>query len=1138
MIRRSILAMAVAATLNSMAAQAVVVGDIQLHSALNEALNAEISLHRIEDNLELEGLRATLASPEAFARVGIERPYFLTGLKFTPMRNGAGEPVIQITSTAAMHDPFLNFLVEVNWSKGRVLREFTLLLDPPTSYRGAPAQIAAPQTDYSASIQRPASDEGAIQYKVPVNDTLWAIAKRHKHAHVSAKQMLDAIYRNNPGAFINNDINRLKAGKVLRIPSAQAMGGASYTQARHEYLARTSNWDATEPSMASTAPVIPLDARTMIPVPEDKGDRVELLSPGADSQAKPGKGSFEEQTLGQLEKDLLLARELNERVSSENTELQGRLKYLEAQLADMKRLLTLKHDTAAQLQEEAQLRQKTEELQAKIEEAKTEAEEAVKAEAKAKDEAAAESQIKQDEAKADEAKAEEARPEETKPEEATSASVSDEESTPAEPEVKPEESRPQEAAPEETTAASDATDESTPAEPEVKPEEAQPEEAQPEQAQPAEDTNEGTETAPASVETSTSDQAEEPKPEAKPETDQAQDAKASPAVESARPVTPEAEQDWLAMLLENPLILAGGGGLLLLLLLAFKRRQAKDKPKTVDTAAIGPGAGAAVHETMATDSTQVVSDLQGDSPDSSLIVDFTPSELAGIHDEDAADPVTEADVFMAYGRYQDARKKLLEGLERQPERNDIKLKLLEVLYASGNKDAFRKTAIAYKTQGLAAQEPEGWRRIALLGQDMDKDDPVFALDDQPSMAAQVVEAPLVAEPQFETPPETEDDEPTFAMPGVKDTYASVLSDVAQGLAELDAEPEEPISEEISLEGLTGDDLVGLKLGDSLLVPPKVSEPLVDLGAIDSGDLNLDDLDLSRLEADSQVWPLDEAETTKAKDFEHEDILGHDRVDDGQEPSIDFSSIEDQELLSRLETLSESKGLEIDSELSAVLDKTDTDSGQAGRVDLESELSTLTQELENISSDSELRLHPMDDDSLLAELKSMDEEEDLSSTRLLEDVADGRVNLDDYSIGLDSINLEQELANLEGLGASGKATTDFGLAATQEPVSSEFDIDKELGTLGDLGLAEKPLSDLDALDLGTSSIDLDHELAGLDFLNDATPAEDDQIQTKLELAQAYIEMGDAEGAREILMEVQMDGSQEQQAKAQEILNSIG
>lgn len=1128
MIRRSILAMAVAATLNSTAAHAVVVGDIQLHSALNEALNADISLHRIDD-AELEGLRVVLASPEAFARVGIERPYYLTGLKFMPTRNAVGDPVVHISSTAAIQDPFLNFLVEVNWSKGKVMREFTLLLDPPTSYRGAAAQILAPQTDVMPGIshQPQSEDTGATNYRVPVNDTLWAIAKRHKSAGVSAKQMLDAIFRNNPGAFINNDMNRLKAGQVLRIPSVQAMEGASYTRARHEYLARTSAWDATEPATVSTAPVIPLDARTDIPMPEDRGDRVELLTSGAEASAEAGKGSFEERTLGQLEKDLLLAREQSEKMSSENTELQGRLKYLESQLADMKRLLTLKHDTAAQLQEEALIRQKTEELQTRIEEVKTEAEEAVKAEAREQEAAAAEPETKPtEEPQVAEATAEAEEPagtsadtalptaprfslDEVPPSETQAAEVPAEEAqTDA---TQPEETSP-EAAPEEAQAAS-PSDEVLPTAPEARSGVDQPEEIP--AAEPAE----------AQIEETTATEAAAEPQEAAPEAAKPQD---TPTAEAG---APEAEQDWMAMLLENPLIPAAGGGLVLLLLLLalMKRRQAarKDGAKVVDTEPMVTG----VAQTMATDSVQVASDIQGgDGTDSSLIVDFTPSELAGMHDDTESDPVTEADVFMAYGRYQDARQKLLEGLEQSPERNDIKLKLLEVLYASGNKEVFKKTASAYKAQGLAKEEPEGWRRVALLGQGMDIDDPVFSFDEE-------ADAEPADEPLVQMAPEVEDQ--PEVRPEVKDTYASVLSDVAQGLAELDAEPEEVIDEPLDLEGL--------KLGDSLLVPSQDSEPLVGFGAIDSGDLDLSGLDLSRLEADSQVWPLDEAEEDKPRDFEHEDILGQDRVDDDQELAIDFSSAEDQALLSSIEAVSELGSVEIDSELNAVLDKA-AGRGDAGRVDLESELSTLTQELENFSSDSELRLHPMDDDSLLTEIEAADAEDDLSSTRLLEEVADGKVNLDDYALGLDSINLEQELADLEKVGLDKTLPRDSGLTTGMEldAASSGFDFEKELADLGDLGLDDEQSAQEDGagltlsdLDLGDSNIDLEHELAGLDFLGGGTQvADEDQVQTKLELAQAYMEMGDAEGAKEILAEVEQDGSPEQQAKARAMLDSIG
>ncbi|MEJ2426761.1 MAG: peptigoglycan-binding protein LysM, partial [Candidatus Thiodiazotropha sp.] len=125
MIRKLSLAVAVATALSPMGAWALGLGEI--------------------DQEEVQDIRVDLASQTAFDKAGIERPFFLSGLKFKPMMTAAGKPVISITSQDAIREPFLNFLVEVNWPKGRLVREYTVLLDPPLTLNRAPQPVAAPR---------------------------------------------------------------------------------------------------------------------------------------------------------------------------------------------------------------------------------------------------------------------------------------------------------------------------------------------------------------------------------------------------------------------------------------------------------------------------------------------------------------------------------------------------------------------------------------------------------------------------------------------------------------------------------------------------------------------------------------------------------------------------------------------------------------------------------------------------------------------------------------------------------------------------------------------------------------------------------------------------------------------------------
>ena len=140
---------------------AIGLGDINLDSALNEPLRAEIELLSATPE-ELVNLNVTLASAETFSRYGIDRPFFLQGVEFHVLANGPNGPVVEVRSRSPITEPFLTFLVEATWSSGRLLREYTVLLDPPTyappAVQQAPAVEAPRQstpTD-SVRIERPA----------------------------------------------------------------------------------------------------------------------------------------------------------------------------------------------------------------------------------------------------------------------------------------------------------------------------------------------------------------------------------------------------------------------------------------------------------------------------------------------------------------------------------------------------------------------------------------------------------------------------------------------------------------------------------------------------------------------------------------------------------------------------------------------------------------------------------------------------------------------------------------------------------------------------------------------------------------------------------------------------------------------
>ncbi len=250
-------------------------GDIELDSSLNEKLEAEIEL------LDPAGLQPTevlvsLASAEDFERVGVERFFFLTDLRFEVTYDSDGVGNIKVTSTQPVTEPYLNFLVEVLWPNGRLLKEYTLLLDPPT-FSPAPAPTVSAPARSSASesgvgrverqatvsrgtqVQMPSGpgstepsplDEGIVdgEYRMTDrSDTLWSIASRTRPSNrVSVQQNMLAIQRLNPQAFLHGNINLLKAGYSLRLPSEAQAQEISAAEANQQVALQTEDWRALQ----------------------------------------------------------------------------------------------------------------------------------------------------------------------------------------------------------------------------------------------------------------------------------------------------------------------------------------------------------------------------------------------------------------------------------------------------------------------------------------------------------------------------------------------------------------------------------------------------------------------------------------------------------------------------------------------------------------------------------------------------------------------------------------------------------------------------------------------------------------------------------------------------------------------------
>ncbi|MFA5679583.1 MAG: FimV/HubP family polar landmark protein, partial [Pseudomonas sp.] len=257
-------------------------GDLQLQSALNQPLQALIQLHDSE-GLSPADVRVSLADADTFSRVGIDRPFFLTDLSFTPVLINQ-QLMIRVESSRPVKEPYLNFLVQLTRSSGSLLREYTLLLDPPlyaptpvvnsSSTPAAATVAAAPQRTAPAPVSAPRPvarttgvpalqpQPGAERYQTVTGDSLWTIAAATRpDESIPVQRQMDAILGLNPHAFVNGDPSRLRAGQQLVLPVAEQVGATPSAPAR-------------VPSAAEAAPVI-----AEVPSPAQASDRLRIEEP-------------------------------------------------------------------------------------------------------------------------------------------------------------------------------------------------------------------------------------------------------------------------------------------------------------------------------------------------------------------------------------------------------------------------------------------------------------------------------------------------------------------------------------------------------------------------------------------------------------------------------------------------------------------------------------------------------------------------------------------------------------------------------------------------------------------------------------------------------------------------------------------
>ncbi len=396
------LSLAVMAVLSPVRGYSLGLGDLELNSALNQELNAEIKVLSVSIE-DTEQLIIKLASRDAFSRAGLDRPHLLQQLKFKIIdRNGV--PYVKIFTKTPIREPFLSFLVEVDWPQGHLLREYTLLLDPPVynskeasaaasasssslnqpaastvqNQSGSPAQQRAQFTQsgnqgnnrsvttaasgggQSARQQAPANQDISGEYRVKNNDTLYVIADNMRQNNtVSVEQMMIALVRKNPNAFIKNNINGVKRGYILRTPTVEESLQFDREQAVAQAREHTALWrqyrqnrmnanDAPASAMATN------DSEGAVAQQPVVDGRLSIVSAGGSASDQAGTERNPDAVLENLKQDLAMAREQVESERLEKENLRERLAELEKHVQS---IIELKDEKLAKLQQDLQSKQ-------------------------------------------------------------------------------------------------------------------------------------------------------------------------------------------------------------------------------------------------------------------------------------------------------------------------------------------------------------------------------------------------------------------------------------------------------------------------------------------------------------------------------------------------------------------------------------------------------------------------------------------------------------------------------------------------------------------------------------------------------------------------------------------------------------
>ncbi len=711
-------------------------GKLTVTSALGQPLRAEIDLTAVSRE-EATSISSRLASPDAFRQAGIDYNPALLGVRFSVARRPSGQFFISLTSNQPINEPFIDLLVELNWATGRLVREYTFLLDPadmrplvppvasaepkPVAQVEAPRAVEPPRAPVAAVPPAPMAKPAPVakpapapkpertpnvagSYEVKRGDSLGKIARQAKPEGVSLEQMLMAIQRNNPDAFVGGNINRLKSGVILNLPGKDEAATLAQPDARRMVAAQASDWRSYQnklaagvqaaPAAKAEAPRQAAQGRITAKVEDksQKGDAKDQLKlskadPAAAKDGAKGKPKAAEEDKIAKERALKDAK-------SREAELEKNVK-------DLQKLAEVKNQQLADMQKQAQ----------------------------GKAGATAAPQVAQGPV-ADARKAPE--PAKAAPAPAPAVSTPPPAASPAAPVAKAEPPKAMEPpkaveapkAPEPPKAAEQAKA----AEPVKGPDAAKADAAKaPDSAKPAEPAK-----APEPVATSEPPKSAEPpkgadaaKPADAPKVADA--AKAPPKKPAAPPPPPPPEPSLMDEFLDNPAYLAAGGGVLALLggyaAYAVRRKRKVEKFEN----SIITGGDLKANSVFGNTGGQNV-----DTGNSSFQSDFSQVSSGSI-DADEVDPVAEADVYMAYGRDAQAEEILKEALLKDAGRHAVRAKLMEIYSQRADTASFESHA--KELHAATGGQGEHWARAAELGRALMPGNPLFGASDGTSSPA-------------------------------------------------------------------------------------------------------------------------------------------------------------------------------------------------------------------------------------------------------------------------------------------------------------------------------------------------------------------------------------------------------------------